>query len=210
MEWILKKIVIVDYGMGNISSVYNALEFISPSNTKIYVSSERSEIKSADKIIFPGQGAAKSSIKSLKKFNIIDDIKESATKKPFLGICLGMQVLMDVTEENEGTQWLGLVEGGVKKFKVSDTNFKVPHMGWNKINQKGNHEIWNEIPDNSYFYFVHSYFVVPEEKNIQIGLTSYDKDFCSVLTKKNIVAIQGHPEKSGQVGIQFLKNFIGM
>lgn len=202
--------MIVDYGMGNISSVYNALEFISPSNTKIYVSSERSEIKSADKIIFPGQGAAKSSIESLKKFNIIDDIKESATKKPFLGICLGMQVLMDVTEENEGTQCLGLVEGCVKKFKVSDTNFKVPHMGWNKINQKGNHEIWNEIPDNSYFYFVHSYFVVPEDKNIQIGLTSYDKDFCSVLTKKNIVAIQGHPEKSGQVGIQFLKNFIGM
>ena len=81
---------------------------------------------------------------------------------------------------------------------------------FNKINQKGNHEIWNEIPDNSYFYFVHSYFVVPEDKNIQIGLTSYDKDFCSVLTKKNIVAIQGHPEKSGQVGIQFLKNFMGM
>ena len=202
--------MIVDYGMGNISSVYNALEFISPSNTKIYISSERSEIKSADKIIFPGQGAAKSSIKSLKKFNIIDDIKESATKKPFLGICLGMQVLMDVTEENEGTRCLGLVEGCVKKFKVSGTNLKVPHMGWNKINQKGNHEIWNEIPDNSYFYFVHSYFVVPEDKNIQIGLTSYDKDFCSVLTKKNIVAIQGHPEKSGQVGIQFLKNFMGM
>ena len=116
--------MIVDYGMGNISSVYNALEFISPSNTKIYVSSERSEIKSADKIIFPGQGASKSSMKSLKKFNIIDDIKESATKKPVLGICLGMQVLMDVTEENEGTQCLGLVEGCVK---ISYHRLREPH-----------------------------------------------------------------------------------
>ncbi len=202
--------MIVDYGMGNISSVYNALEFISPSNTKISVSSERSEIKSANKIIFPGQGAAKSSIASLKKFGIMDDIKESAINKPFLGICLGMQVLMDITEENENTKCLGLVEGCVKKFKVSDANLKVPHMGWNKINQKSEHEIWNKISDNSYFYFVHSYYVVPKDKNVEIGLTSYDKSFCSVLTKNNIIAIQGHPEKSGKVGIQFLKNFIGM
>ena len=194
--------------MGNISSVYNALEFISPSNTKIYVSSERSEIKSADKIIFPGQGAAKSSIKSLKKFNIIDDIKESATKKPFLGICLGMQVLMDVTEENEGTQCLGLVEGCVKKFKVSDTNLKVPHMGWNRVAQTSDHPLWRGVPDNSRFYFVHSYYVTMSETDQVAGRSVYGKEIVAAISAGNIFATQFHPEKSHHVGLTLLRNFL--
>jgi len=204
----LSTIAIVDYGMSNLSSVVKAVEYVAP-NEKVIISSDSKEIDNADKIIFPGQGAAKKCMNSIFDKNLDKVITKISKEKPFLGICMGMQVLMDYSEENNGTECLGLIKGKVKKFQSTRKNqIKIPHMGWNKISKKNEHPIWNKIDNDSYFYFVHSYFIEPEDKTNVIGQTNYGEKFCSVIAKNNIIAIQGHPEKSSVVGLQFLKNFI--
>ena len=204
----MSTIAIVDYGMSNLSSVVKAVEYVAP-NEKVIISSNSKEIDDADKIIFPGQGAAKKCINSIFDKNLDKVITKISKEKPFLGICMGMQVLMDYSEENNGTECLGLIKGKVKKFQSSKkSQIKIPHMGWNKISKKNEHPIWNKIDNDSYFYFVHSYFIEPEDKTNVIGQTNYGEKFCSVIAKNNIIAIQGHPEKSSVVGLQFLKNFI--
>ena len=204
----MSTIAIVDYGMSNLSSVVKAVEYVAP-NEKVIISSDSKEIDNADKIIFPGQGAAKKCMNSIFDKNLDKVITKISKEKPFLGICMGMQVLMDYSEENNGTECLGLIKGKVKKFQSSKkSQIKIPHMGWNKISKKNEHPIWNKIDNDSYFYFVHSYFIEPEDKTNVIGQTNYGEKFCSVIAKNNIIAIQGHPEKSSAVGLQFLKNFI--
>ena len=204
----MSTIAIVDYGMSNLSSVVKAVEYVAP-NEKVIISSDSKEIDNADKIIFPGQGAAKKCMNSIFDKNLDKVITKISKEKPFLGICMGMQVLMDYSEENNGTECLGLIKGKVKKFQSTRKNqIKIPHMGWNKISKKNEHPIWNKIDNDSYFYFVHSYFIEPEDKTNVIGQTNYGEKFCSVIAKNNIIAIQGHPEKSSAVGLQFLKNFI--
>ncbi|MEL0102705.1 MAG: imidazole glycerol phosphate synthase subunit HisH [Gammaproteobacteria bacterium] len=204
----MNTIAIVDYGMSNLSSVVKAVEYVAP-NQKVIISSNPKEIDNADKIIFPGQGAARKCINSIFDKNLDKVIKKISSEKPFLGICMGMQVLMDYSEENNGTDCLGLIKGKVKKFQSTQKNqMKIPHMGWNKISKKNEHPIWNKIDNDSYFYFVHSYFIEPEDKTNIIGETKYGDNFCSVIAKNNIIAIQGHPEKSSKAGLQFLKNFI--
>ena len=204
----MNTIAIVDYGMSNLSSVVKAVEYVAP-NQKVIISSNPKEIDNADKIIFPGQGAARKCISSIFDKNLDKVIKKISSEKPFLGICMGMQVLMDYSEENNGTDCLGLIKGKVKKFQSTQKNqMKIPHMGWNKISKKNEHPIWNKIDNDSYFYFVHSYFIEPEDKTNIIGETKYGDNFCSVIAKNNIIAIQGHPEKSSKAGLQFLKNFI--
>lgn len=194
--------------MSNLSSVVKAVEYVAP-NQKVIISSNPKEIDNADKIIFPGQGAARKCINSIFDKNLDKVIKKISNEKPFLGICMGMQVLMDYSEENNGTDCLGLIKGKVKKFQSTQKNqMKIPHMGWNKISKKNEHPIWNKIDNDSYFYFVHSYFIEPEDKTNIIGETKYGDNFCSVIAKNNIIAIQGHPEKSSKAGLQFLKNFI--
>jgi len=204
----LNTIAIVDYGMSNLSSVVKAVEYVGP-NQKVIISSNPKEIDNADKIIFPGQGAARKCINSIFDKNLDKVIKKISNEKPFLGICMGMQVLMDYSEENNGTDCLGLIKGKVKKFQSTQKNqMKIPHMGWNKISKRNEHPIWNKIDNDSYFYFVHSYFIEPDDKTNIIGETKYGDNFCSVIAKNNIIAIQGHPEKSSKAGLQFLKNFI--
>ena len=205
----MKTIVIVDYGMSNLSSVIKATEYVAP-NSNVIVSSDFEEIDNADKIIFPGQGAAKNCMSSISKKKIESVIKKNSKEKPFLGICMGMQVLMDFSEENEGTSCLGIIKGNVRKFKNLNNNIKIPHMGWNKIKKNNDHPIWNGIRDESYFYFVHSYLIEPESDADIIGVTEHGEKFCSVIAKQNIIAIQGHPEKSSSAGLKFLKNFIQM
>ena len=205
----MKTIVIVDYGMSNLSSVIKATEYVAP-NSNVIVSSDFEEIDNADKIIFPGQGAAKNCMSSISKKKLESVIKKNSKEKPFLGICMGMQVLMDFSEENEGTSCLGIIKGNVRKFKNLNNNIKIPHMGWNKIKKNNDHPIWNGIRDESYFYFVHSYLIEPESDADIIGVTEHGEKFCSVIAKQNIVAIQGHPEKSSSAGLKFLKNFIQM
>ena len=204
----LNTIAIIDYGMSNLSSVIRATRYVAP-NDSVIVTSKPEEINNADKIIFPGQGAAKKCMESIVKKNLSKIIKKNSQEKPFLGICMGMQVLMDFSEENNGTNCLGIIKGKVRKFKRKENiKLKIPHMGWNKVIQKNDHPIWYNIDDESYFYFVHSYFVEPIDKSYVIGETVYGDTFPSIIAKDNIVAIQGHPEKSSSTGLQFLKNFI--
>lgn len=196
--------------MSNLSSVEKATKYVAPNDSVIVTSSPR-EIDNADKVIFPGQGAAKNCMESIYDKNLDKIIKKNSKEKPFLGICMGMQVLMSYSEENSGTNCLDIFEGKVKKFKTrKDTKIKIPHMGWNKVSKKNDHPIWFKIKDESYFYFVHSYFIDPIDKSTVIGETKYGDIFSSVIAKDNIVAIQGHPEKSSDTGLQFLKNFIGI
>jgi len=206
----LKTIAIIDYGMSNLNSVVKAIEYVAP-NDKVIISSDQKVIDSADKIIFPGQGAAKNCMQSILERNIKNLIIKNSADRPFLGICMGMQVLMENSDENNGTECLGLIEGDVKKFSSSKkNNIKIPHMGWNKIINRTEHPIWNKINKEAFFYFVHSFYVSPKDKSIIIGETKHGEIFCSVVAKDNIIAIQGHPEKSSDTGLQFLKNFIGM
>ena len=204
----LNTIAIIDYGMSNLSSVIRATRYVAP-NDSVIVTSKPEEINDADKIIFPGQGAAKKCMESIVKKNLSKIIKKNSQEKPFLGICMGMQVLMDFSEENNGTNCLGIIKGKVRKLKRKENiKLKIPHMGWNKVIQKNDHPIWYNIDNESYFYFVHSYFVEPIDKSCVIGETVYGDTFSSIIAKDNIVAIQGHPEKSSSTGLQFLKNFI--
>ena len=204
----LNTIAIIDYGMSNLSSVIRATRYVAP-NDSVIVTSKPEEINNADKIIFPGQGAAKKCMESIVKKNLSKIIKKNSQEKPFLGICMGMQVLMDFSEENNGTNCLGIIKGKVRKLKRKENiKLKIPHMGWNKVIQKNDHPIWYNIDNESYFYFVHSYFVEPIDKSYVIGETVYGDTFPSIIAKDNIVAIQGHPEKSSSTGLQFLKNFI--
>ena len=205
----MNTIAIIDYGMSNLSSVLKAVNYVAPNDTVI-VSSDPNVINSADKIIFPGQGAAKRCMESIYDKNLNEIIIKNSQEKPFLGICMGMQILMDYSEENEGTNCLGIIKGKVKKFESEENKkIKIPHMGWNKVLMKKDHPIWHKIDNGAYFYFVHSYFIDPEDESIVIGKTKYGNRFSSVVAKDKIVAIQGHPEKSSSAGLQFLKNFIG-
>lgn len=193
------KILIIDYGAGNTANVKNAFDKI---GAKAIVSSSIREIKDADALILPGVGAFGAAIRKLgkKRQTIIDAIKSG---KPFLGICLGMQLLLDKSDESKSVDGFGLIQGQVKKFR---TNLPVPQIGWNEVeNLRG--PLFEGI-NEFYAYFVHSYYCKPIDKRIIAATTKYGKSFASAFTKGNIFATQFHPEKSGKVGLKILKNFI--
>ena len=194
-------IAIIDYGSGNIHSVKKALEFVAP-NYKIIHTNNKDLLNEADKIIFPGQGAIGNCMQQLANNNLIKTITQCAKDKPFLGICLGLQMLFEKSEEDNCTG-LGLIAGEVLRFKG---NIKIPHMGWNTVTQTDN-PLWFNIKDNSYFYSVHSYFVKPQDKDITIGSSNYPNNFTCAINNKNLFATQFHPEKSSDAGLQLLKNF---
>ena len=210
----MSNIAIIDYGMGNLYSVAKAVEHVAGTKNTIVVTSDANKIGASDKVIFPGQGAAKDCMSALHQCDLQSAIVDAAQQKPFLGICMGMQVLMQMSEENDGTDCLGLYEGSVKYFGnhltigSGDNSYKVPHMGWNGIEQQQQHPLWKDIPQSSYFYFVHSYFVATEDDSLIAGTTSYGPTFTSVIAQENVFAMQCHPEKSAQAGLQLLKNFI--
>ena len=205
-------IVVVDYGMGNLRSVSKALEHVVRDKQHVIISSKASEIADAERVVFPGQGAARDCIKQLTDLKLDEVVLRSAREKPFLGICMGMQILMGHSEENQGIECMGFYEGNVRAF--SDVSLcsemqslKIPHMGWNRVTRKQQHPLWHKIQDNSRFYFVHSYYVDPDDKSIIAGTTEYGIDFVSVLAKDNVFAAQFHPEKSAHDGLQLLNNF---
>ncbi len=210
----MSSIAIVDYGMGNLYSVAKAVEYVASSGDQVFITSNADELVSSDKVIFPGQGAARDCMSALNKYELTIAIHETAKEKPFLGICMGMQVLMKNSEENEGTQCLNIYDGSVEYFGkyISNNNtkqsYKIPHMGWNAISQQQSHPLWKDIPDASYFYFVHSYFVNCNNRNLIAGATEYGVQFTSVIANENVFAMQCHPEKSASVGLQLLKNFV--
>ena len=202
-------IAVVDYSMGNLRSVAKALEHVT--KDRVVITSSAGDILRANRVVFPGQGAARDCMKELANHDLLDVIQEAAESKPFLGICMGMQVLMDSSEENDGVDCLGLYAGKVKSFKntidQSKERLKIPHMGWSKIEQKTDHPLWQGIKSGSRFYFVHSYYVSPEDKSLITGQTEYGISYASAIAKNNIFAIQAHPEKSADDGLQLLKNF---
>lgn len=209
----MEKVVIVDYGMGNLHSVQSALLQVGEDKIDLCISQDTNEIQNADKIVFPGQGAAADCMRALNDLGLSKIIQEAAKEKPFLGICMGMQVLLNHSDENEGVPCFGMYSGSVKSFSKSfpaniSSELKVPHMGWNTIHASLDHPLWSGITQDSYFYFVHSYFVEPEDKKLIVGTTEYGIKFASVIASDKVFAMQCHPEKSGDNGLSVLSNFL--
>jgi glutamine amidotransferase len=212
----MNKLVVIDYGMGNLHSVGKALERIDKS-VEVRITADPLEIHEADRLIFPGVGAIRDCMSEIRRLEIDTLLQEAKREKPILGICVGMQAMMDFSEENNGVDCIGLFPGKVKRFPEGkrDANgdlLKVPHMGWNMVKQDIAHPMWHKIPDKSHFYFVHSYYVTPdidrENGSLVAGLSEYVQKFCSALAGDNIFAVQFHPEKSQDCGLQLLKNFL--
>jgi len=206
-----QQVAIVDYGMGNVRSVYNAVDAVRRRGDKVFLSSDPEKLLIADRVIFPGQGAAKDCMGVLQNNAVQEVVAELAANKPFLGICMGMQVLMDSSDENGGTDCMGLYPGKVRHFKDAHekgSSLKIPHMGWNNVSQTRAHPLWKNIENESMFYFVHSYFVQPKNRTLVAGESHYGIDFTAVIAADNVFALQCHPEKSAASGQQLLANFM--
>ena len=203
-------IVIIDYGMGNLRSVQKAFEKFC---SNVVVSASINDILKADKIVLPGVGAFKTAMNELKKRGLIDPIKESIEKgRPFLGICLGLQLLFSESEEGGKIKGLDVIKGKVKRFKRED-GLKIPHMGWNRIEAKsknGRAKIFDGVEDGSYMYFVHSYYVAPKDKDVILCETDYGRNFVSGVHKDNVYGFQFHPEKSQSAGLKIVENFVNL
>ena len=211
----MNKVAVIDYGMGNLHSVSKALESLG-SDIQVDITSDAERILAADRIVFPGVGAIRDCMAEIRRLGI-DQIVRTAVDsgKPVLAICVGMQALMDRSEENGNVECLGLLPGEVKRFGASgallDTTgqrLKVPHMGWNNVYQTIKHPLWQGIEDGSRFYFVHSYYVQPEDASLLAGRSEYGHTFAAALAKDSLFAVQFHPEKSQHCGLQLLKNFL--
>jgi len=206
-------IAVVDYGMGNLRSVAKALEHVAQGDQTVKVTSNVAEIADADRVVFPGQGAVRECMLELNRLNLTDTLLQAAKEKPFLGICMGMQVLMSHSEENGGIPCMDLFPGEVRFFgeklnqSDAEVKLKIPHMGWNNVNQTQSHPLWDGIKDNNRFYFVHSYYVEPEKPSLIAGQTTYGLPFTSAIADGNVFAVQFHPEKSATDGLRLLENF---
>lgn len=207
-------IAVIDYGMGNLRSVAKALEYAVERQTQVLITSDPAKVRVAERVVFPGQGAARDCMRELARYDLTEAVYEAARSKPFLGLCMGMQALMEVSEENEGTTCLGVLPGRARYFDGPaggarhGVRLKIPHMGWNQIAQRRAHPLWSGIADGSRFYFVHSYYVVPESTGLILGTTDYGVCFASVIGRENIFAMQCHPEKSAAAGLALLANFV--
>ena len=198
-------IAIIDYGAGNIFSVKNALDHLGLENALV---SDEKSVRDADAVILPGVGAFPAAMNKLNESGLVDVIKEEASKKPFLGICLGMQVIFSKGYEFGETDGLGLIEGSV--IKMDEPDLIIPHMGWNSITVNKNSRILKNIGSEPYVYFVHSYYVNAEDESIISAYTEYGQKLDIAVEKDNVFATQFHPEKSGETGMTILKNFIAL
>ena len=201
-------IAIINYNAGNITSVARALQNI---GQDFVITDETKKLDAASHVIFPGVGAAGEAMAYLREKNLDVWLKNYIkTGKPLLGICLGTQIILDYSEENK-TECIGLVAGSTKRFPKKLTSagelLKIPHMGWNSVQFRRSHPVFRDVSPNTEFYFVHSYYPAPSEDAAVLGITDYGMNFCSVLAKDNLVAMQFHPEKSGRPGLQILRNF---
>lgn len=207
----MNTIAIVDYGMGNLRSVSKAVEHVD-SGANVTVTSDPAIIRTASRVIVPGQGAMPQCMRALSDHKLREVVLDAAENKPFLGICLGLQMLFEYSEEGNSDA-LGIFSGVVKKFisqsvNAGDQKLKIPHMGWNQVHQDMSHPLWENIPIDARFYFVHSYYVVTREPDIVAASTNYPTSFTCAIAKNNIFAVQFHPEKSQLAGLQLLSNFL--
>jgi glutamine amidotransferase len=208
----MSKVVVVDYGMGNLRSVAKAIEHVAP-EAEVRVSSDAAEIAAAGRVVVPGQGAMPDCMRELAGRGLRDAVIRAAAEKPFLGICVGLQMLFGHAEEGD-VMGLEILPGRVPRFpdaamKSEDgSRLKVPHMGWNRVHQAEAHPVWQGIEDETRFYFVHSYYVEPQHPGLIAGSTHYGIPFTSAVARDNIFAVQFHPEKSAQAGLRLLGNFM--
>jgi glutamine amidotransferase len=205
-------IAIVDYGSGNLRSVAQALRKAAP-DADVAVVTEAQHIRAADRVVLPGQGAMPDCMRSLRESGLLDAVVEASLTKPLLGVCVGEQMLLDWSAEGD-TPGLGLIHGSVTRFALEGqlqddgSRFKIPQMGWNRVRQASPHPVWRGIADQSYFYFVHSYFVTPDDAAHTAGETLYGAVFTSAVARDNIFATQFHPEKSAEAGLRLYRNFV--
>lgn len=216
----MNKVAVIDYGMGNLHSVAKAIEHVGGEleksigvATEVTITSDANIIAAADRVIFPGVGAIRDCMAEIKRLNVGQIVEDAMKSKPVLAICVGMQALMQRSEENGGVDCLGFMEGDVRYFgddhmDASDHRLKVPHMGWNQVKQTVAHPLWQGIPDNSRFYFVHSYYVHAAGHTKVTGVTNYGVELVASIADDNIFATQFHPEKSQTAGLTLLKNFL--
>jgi len=208
----MSSVAIIDYGMGNLHSIAKAVQHAAP-ETSVSVTDQRAAILAADRVVFPGVGAIRDCMEALNARGLAEVLREAAGAKPFLGICLGMQALLDESEENGGTACLGLIPGRVARFSegLADSagvSLKIPHMGWNRVSPQVEHPVWQGIEPGSRFYFVHSYYAQPANTGHIAATADYPGPFAAALAHGNIFATQFHPEKSQAAGLRLLANFL--
>ncbi len=197
---------VIDYGMGNLHSIAKALE-VAAEGQRVEVSYDPDKLRKADRLVLPGVGAIRHCMDELNRLELDQLVRELAGKKPLLGICLGMQVLLSRSEENGGTDALSVFPGEVRRFPGGN-GLKVPHMGWNRLQQAREHRLWQGIPQQAWFYFVHSYYAAPSESSQILATSEYGERFAAVLIRDNVLAVQFHPEKSQAAGLTLLANFV--
>ena len=209
----MQNIAVIDYGMGNLRSVVKALEHVAGKQQHVILTSDPQQLIKADRVVFPGQGAARDCMRVIDEYGLRKTILEAAAQRPFLGICMGMQVLIESSEENQGTDCLDFFPGKVRYFGDNhqdrdNRRLKVPHMGWNQVRQTRPHPLWQGIEDNSRLYFVHSYYLKTDDESLIVGECEYGFDFTAAIARDNVFALQCHPEKSAEAGLQLLSNFV--
>ena len=209
----MSTIAVIDYGMGNLHSVAKAIEHVC-GDDQVIVTSDSETIGNADRVVLPGVGAIRDCMAEIKRLELDQVIYQAVKEKPFLGVCVGMQALMSESEENGGTTCLDIIPGHVRFFgndltdPESGNALKVPHMGWNQVQQRQSHPMWEGIDDNERFYFVHSYYVAPESDNVLAATSTHGVTIAAAVQLDNIFAVQFHPEKSQHAGLQLYRNFV--
>ncbi len=206
----MKKLVVVDYGMGNLRSVAKAFEFVAreiSADIDVVISNAAADVDSADRVVFPGQGAMPDCMRYLRESGLEAAVRRAAAAKPFFGVCVGMQMLFDRSEEGD-TAGLGLFAGSVMRFRPAQHELKVPHMGWNEVIQAAPHALWQDISSGERFYYVHSYYCAPADSGVTAATTNYSGHFTAAIARANIFATQFHPEKSHRAGLALYRNFL--
>jgi glutamine amidotransferase len=218
-----RTVAVVDYGMGNLRSVAQAVAHVAREvssareRIEVVVTSDPAVVAGAERVVLPGQGAMPDCMRQLRESGLEAAVREAAASKPLLGVCIGMQMLLDRSEEGQapgGTPGLGLIAGEVVRFRLDGrlqddgSRFKVPQMGWNQVAQARRHPLWRDVPDLAWFYFVHSYYARPSDERHSAGETDYGGRFTSALARDNIFATQFHPEKSAAHGLALYRNFL--
>jgi len=209
----MKKVAVVDYGMGNLRSVTQAVMHVAAdAGVEVVWARTPQEVMDAERVVLPGQGAMRDCMRELHDSGMFDAVMHAAAHKPLMGVCVGMQMLLDHSQEQD-TACLGLIPGEVVKFDLAGqhqsdgSRFKVPQMGWNQV-WINNHPVWGDVPDGSYFYFVHSYYAQPSDEHHTVGETDYGQRFTAAVARDNIFATQFHPEKSAEHGLALYRNFL--
>lgn len=209
-----RSVAVVDYGMGNLRSVSQAvMHAAAGSDVDVQITSDPDVVRAAERIVLPGQGAMRDCMRELEATGLRDAVLEAAANKPLMGVCVGMQMLLEHSEEQD-TPGLGLIPGRVRRFRLEGqvqpdgSRYKVPHMGWNAVHQAQAHPVWGEVPDGAYFYFVHSFYAAPSDERHSAGTSNYGLSFTCAVARDNIFATQFHPEKSAARGLALYRNFL--